>query len=329
MTRFHIPSDSDRMQTPHRQLHAAPRPPLHRSRTRRVVSLGVSLALLFAAGAALTPDAADAAKKTTKKRRYRAPASGSQAALVMDAQTGDILYEKNGGQARSIASLTKLMTAMVYLETEPDLEAKMKVEKIDLAGSGKTQLRRGEIVRVHDLLYHSLMSSDNAATKTLVRVSGLTEKEFLARMNRKAAVLGLNATKFTEFTGLDAGNVSSAYDLANLLRFALEYPEIGRITSEPDYAYRSSRRHHQLVNSNRLARYGTKDVRGGKTGYIRAAGYCLATCVRESGRELITVVLGSPSNPARFNETNIVLGKVTKELSNFDRVEDLEVVPGG
>ena len=287
----------------------------------------------MAAGAVVLPDASFAAKKSTSKssskKRYRTPTSGSKAALVMDAQTGDILYEKNGGEKRSIASLTKLMTAMVYLETEPDYETKVKVVQSDLSGSGRTQLRRNEVVTVKDLLYHSLMSSDNAATKTLVRVSGLSEEEFLARMNRKAAVLGLNATKFTEFTGLDAGNVSSAYDLANLLRAALRYDDIARITSEPDYAYRSNRRHHQLVNSNRLARYGSKDVRGGKTGYIRAAGYCLATCIRESGRELISVVLGSPSNPARFNETNIVLQKVAKDLSNLDHLEDLEVAPGG
>ena len=308
----------------------------------------LSASLLIAAGAVSLPTVSIAASKTaskstsksvskkssskkptTKKRRFRAPSSGSKAALVMDAHTGDILYEKNGGETRSIASLTKLMTNMVYLETEPDLEAKVTVAREDLAGSGKTQLRSGEVVRINDLLYHSLMSSDNAATKTLVRTSGLSNGEFLARMNRKASVLGLNATKFVEFTGLDEKNVSSAYDLANLLRAALKFPTIARITSESDYAYRSSRRSHQLVNSNRLARYGTKDVRIGKTGYIRASGYCLATCIRESGRDLISVVLGSPSNPARFNETNIVLGKAKKDLSNLDAVEDLEASPGG
>ncbi len=313
------------------------------------VFLSLTVALAIALTGASLPDPASAAtakspgtssktsvqksntKKSSKKKRKkrRAPASGSQAALIMDAHTGDILYEKNGGQTRSIASLTKLMTAMVYLETEPDLSRKVKVQKADLLGSGKTQLRTGEVVTLHDLLYHSLMSSDNAATKTLVRESGLSRDEFLARMNRKGSVLGLNATHFVEFTGLDAGNVSSAFDLANLLRHALRHPEISRITSASEHTYRSSRRAHHLVNTNRLTRYGTMDVRGGKTGYIRASGYCLVTCVREAGRELVSVVLGSPSNPARFNETNILLGKVKRDLSSVEVTEDLEVAPGG
>lgn len=268
-------------------------------------------------------------KKKSKKRRRPVARTGSQAALVMDSSTGAVLYEKNGGATRSIASLTKLMTAMVYLETEPDLTRKVQVLREDLRGSGKTQLRAGEVLTMENLLFHSLMSSDNAATKTLVRESGIPRAEYLARMNRKAAVLGLNATRFVEFTGIDANNVSSAYDLANLMRHALAYPEIALATSEPDYSYRSSRRDHYLVNTNRLARYGSTEVRGGKTGYIRASGYCLATCVRESGRDLISVVLGSPSNPARFNETNHLLSKVKTDLANQELIEDLEVLPGG
>jgi D-alanyl-D-alanine endopeptidase (penicillin-binding protein 7) len=296
-----------------------------------VLAFGVvSLALpLPDATAAAKTTAKTTPKKKTKKKRRLGPASGSKAALVMDSSTGDILYEKNGGQTRSIASLTKLMTAMVFLETEPDLSRSVKVERADLRGSGKTQLRSGEVVTMESLLYHSLMASDNAATRTLVRESGLTREEFLARMNRKASILGLNATHFVEFTGLDAGNVSSAYDLANLMRHALKYPEIALVTSQPDYTYRSSRRSHYLVNTNRLARYGSVEVRGGKTGYIRASGYCLATCVREAGRELISIVLGSPSNRARFNETSILLGKVKTDLSNQEFVESIEVSPGG
>jgi len=243
-----------------------------------------------------------------RHRRYRRVAmSGSRAAVIMDAQTGEILYEKNAGAPRSIASLTKLMTGIVFLETDPDLDRSVTVAREDITGSGKTQLRPGEVVTVRQLLFHSLMSSDNAATKALVRTSDIPPNEFLDRMNRKASVLGLHNTRFVEFTGLDPANQGSAEDIAQLLKNAARRPLIAEITSTPEYEYRSSRRVHHLVNSNRLARYHTLDVRSGKTGFISGAGYCVATWVRQGSRDLITVVLGAPSNPARFNETRKLL----------------------
>jgi D-alanyl-D-alanine endopeptidase (penicillin-binding protein 7) len=239
-----------------------------------------------------------------RHRRYRRVAmTGSRAAVIMDAQTGEILYEKNAGAPRSIASLTKLMTGIVFLETDPDLDRSVTIARDDVLGSGKTQLRPGEVVTIRQLLFHSLMSSDNAATKTLVRTSDIPPNEFLDRMNRKASVLGLHNTRFVEFTGLDPANQGSAEDIAQLLKHAAKRPLIAEITSTSEYEYRSSRRVHHLVNSNRLARYHTLDVRSGKTGFISGAGYCVATWVRQGSRDLITVVLGAPSNPARFNET--------------------------
>jgi D-alanyl-D-alanine endopeptidase (penicillin-binding protein 7) len=235
---------------------------------------------------------------------------GSRAAVVIDARTGEVLFEKNAASQLPVASLSKLMTDIVFLETDPDLDRQVTIEREDLLGSGKTQLRSGEIVTVHQLLYHSLMSSDNAATRALVRTSGVPRDEFLARMNRKASVLGLHSTQFVEFTGLDPGNVSSASDIAQLLKYASSQPLVAEITSQPEYEYRSSRRVHHLVNSNRLARYGQVDVRSGKTGFIQSAGYCVATWVREGSRDLITVVLGAPTKQARFNETRRLLQQV-------------------
>jgi D-alanyl-D-alanine endopeptidase (penicillin-binding protein 7) len=250
-------------------------------------------------------------KRRSRKRKPRTYARyGSRAALVMDARTGEILFEKNASSQLPVASLTKLMTNIVFLETDPDLDRNVTVTREDIQGSGHTQLRRGEILSVRELLYHSLMSSDNAATKTLVRASDVPPGEFLDRMNRKASVLGLHSTRFVEFTGLDPANVSSAADLAQLLKYASSRPLIAEITSQPEYTYRSNRRVHHLVNSNRLARYGQVEVLSGKTGFIQSAGYCLATWVREGSRDLIAVVLGAPSNPARFNETRRLLQQV-------------------
>ena len=256
------------------------------------------------------------------RRSRRVPMSGSRAAVIMDANTGEILFEKNAGSPRSIASLTKLMTGIVYLETDPDLDREVIIAREDVIDSGHTQLRAGERLTVHQLLYHSLMSSDNAATKALVRNSDIPPDEFLDRMNRKASVLGLHNTRFVEFTGLDPANQGSAEDIAQLLKHAAKRPLIAEITSTPEYEYRSSRRLHHLVNSNRLTRYGQLDVLSGKTGFISSAGYCVATWVRQGSRDLITVVLGAPSNPARFNETK-------KLLSDFSArtAESATVVP--
>jgi serine-type D-Ala-D-Ala endopeptidase (penicillin-binding protein 7) len=241
------------------------------------------------------------------RRGRRVPMTGSRAAVIMDASTGEILFEKNAGSPRPIASLTKLMTGIVFLETDPDLDRQVMITPQDIMGSGHTQLRSGEIVTIRQLMYHSLMSSDNAATKALVHNSGIPPDEFLDRMNRKADVLGLHNTRFVEFTGLDPNNQASAEDIAQLLKNAAKRPIIAEITSTPEYEYRSNRRVHHLVNSNRLTRYGQLDVMCGKTGFISSAGYCVATWVRQGSRDLITVVLGAPSNPARFNETKRVL----------------------
>ena len=241
---------------------------------------------------------------------------GARAAYVLDVESGNVLFEKSSNKKRSIASLTKLMTAMVFLDLEPELDAYVKVAREDLSGAGRTQLRRSEQVERMDLLYHSLMSSDNAATRTLVRTSGISKEEFLKRMNRKATILGLNQTRFTEFTGLEEGNVSCAADMAQLLRFALRYDLISKITSEKEYSYRSKTRNHRLVNTNRLVRYTNMDIRGGKTGYIRRAGWCLATWVRQGDRDVISVVLGAPNNPARFAETKRLINTLVPEQTS-------------
>ena len=196
-------------------------------------------------------------KSRSKSRHARVrPANyvNARAALLIDAQTGEVLYDKNSGTPMPIASLTKLMTAMVFLESKPDLSRRVMVSREDLAGSGHTQLRAGEVLTLRDLLHGSLLSSDNAATRSLVRNSGLDSEEFLARMNRKAQVMGLANTRFVEFTGLSELNVSSASEYAQILKTASLHPLIAHITTLPDYEYRSSTRDHYLVNTNPAAR---------------------------------------------------------------------------
>ncbi len=253
-------------------------------------------------------------KRVVKKGRRRISYSGgvnARAAIILDAKTGEVLFDKNSGQAMPIASLTKLMTMMVYLEMKPDLTRRAMVSREDLAGSGHTRLRSGEIVTMRDLLHLALLSSDNAATRSLVRNSDLPPEEFLARMNRKAQVMGLHQTRFVEFTGLSEQNVSTATEYAQILKRASGEPMISHITTLPDYTFRSSKKDYHLVNTNRLCRYGVFDVRGGKTGFISEAGYCLATWVSTRSRDVISVVLGAPSNSVRFSETRRLIDRWT------------------
>src|SRR5262245_39701118 len=241
-----------------------------------------------------------------RRRRARRPPPGgvyARHAVVLDPKTDEILFDKNSAVTVPIASLSKLMTAMVFLEQQPDLDREVIVNAEDLRGSGRTHLRTSEQLALRDLLHMSLMCSDNAATRVLVRESGVAPEDFLARMNRKAVELGLARTRFVEFTGLDERNVATAADCARLLRAAAENPTIQDITTTRSYEfygrYRSRSRPHAVFNTNRLL-YGQYEIRGGKTGFISEAGYCLATWVHTQSRDMIAVVLGAPTASTRF-----------------------------
>ncbi len=235
----------------------------------------------------------------------------AKAALIIDVPSGRILYEYNANQPRSIASLTKLMTAIVFLEGNPPLDSVVTVTREDARGAGRrrSQMGVGESFRLLDLLYASLMASDNRVTRTLARASGLSLDNFVLRMNEKARDLGLDSTVFVEVTGLDAGNRSSALDIARLLTFALENYWVAHITATDQYTFQSTnkRRRHILLNTNRLARAGW-EVEGGKTGFIAASGYCLVTILKDKeGHEILAVLLGAPTNSRRFSETIYII----------------------
>jgi D-alanyl-D-alanine endopeptidase (penicillin-binding protein 7) len=251
-----------------------------------------------------------AAVATTKRRttararthRARRPPPGgvyARCAVVLDPVSGRVLFEKNADQAVPIASISKLMTALVFLDQKPDLLRMAEVTREELYGGGHTQLRNHERLTLGDLLHMSLMCSDNVATRVLARESGLAPYEFLQRMNDKAADLGLQDTKFVEFTGLDQGNVSTATDVARLLQAAAKNDLIHSITTTTSYDFRSDTHPHHIASTNRLL-YGRYQVLGGKTGFINEAGYCFATWIRADGRDMIAVVLGAPTNATRF-----------------------------
>jgi D-alanyl-D-alanine endopeptidase (penicillin-binding protein 7) len=252
-----------------------------------------------------------------KTPRYRTDEAGNvvpdiraAAAIVYDPATGKVLYEENSTDERSIASITKVMTAIVFLETATDLNEEVDIVRSDTLRASTTYLRTGDRVRVSDLLHLLLIPSDNAAARALARISPLGYDGFIARMNQKADDLGLEHTAYIDPSGLYADNVSSAYDMARLISFASEDDRIGPIMRTPEYSFRTvpaGRRAARVVtvrSTNQILRSGEMDVVGGKTGFISKAGYCLATLLKvPGGPSLAVVVLGATSNLGRFWET--------------------------
>lgn len=243
--------------------------------------------------------------------RYKTDAFGAQvpdvraeAAIVYNPVTQEILWAENADEQRSIASITKVMTAVVFLEHEYDLSRQVVVDPIDMRGASTTYLRAGERLSADNVLHLTLIASDNAAARTLARISPLGPTDFIARMNAKATELGLTHTHYTDPSGLDAANTSSAYDMARLIAFAAADERLAPIMRTAAFTVSTSRRTITVHNTNRLV--GSEvEVRGGKTGFIRKAGYCLATLLRlpQSQDQIAVVVLGARSNAARFWET--------------------------
>jgi D-alanyl-D-alanine endopeptidase (penicillin-binding protein 7) len=239
--------------------------------------------------------------------RYGIPRLHAKAAYVVDATSNRVLFQKNPAQLYPVASLTKLMTALVYFQTNPQFDHVVEITPEDVRRSSKSHIRAREEITVRDLLHASLMSSDNVATKALVRSCGLPHYEFIRRMNEMADSMGLAGTRFVDPTGLDEQNVATAQAIAALLRTAASNPIVSSIMQKQTYTFASNRKLHRLVNTNRLLRSKWR-VTGGKTGFISEAGYCFATMVETpSGTEVTAVLLGAPSNRMRFAEARRLL----------------------
>jgi D-alanyl-D-alanine endopeptidase (penicillin-binding protein 7) len=249
----------------------------------------------------------------------------SEAAVVLDAKKEVVLFEKNMQEQLPIASLSKLMTVLVFLETDPNLDDTATITLDDAMGAGYSQLKVKETFTLRDLLHATLMSSNNRTTRTLVRTCGLSYAEFISRMNRKAKKIGLENTIFFEPTGLDTNNRSTALDCARLLYFARRESLIASIMGKTNYQFNSlgkRKRSHQLRNTNKLlyTPLPSEDMGNvicGKTGYNGPSGYCFSTLVqREEGEEIIAVVLGAPSSGTRFKEIKSILRWSLEENQN-------------
>jgi D-alanyl-D-alanine endopeptidase (penicillin-binding protein 7) len=194
------------------------------------------------------------------------------------------------------------MTAIVFLADAPDLTQRIAISSADARNASTTHLRAGEILSYDDVLHLLLIASDNAAARALARTSEGGTQAFVDRMNEMAAHLNLPSTHYTDPSGLESTNVSSAYDLSHLISFAAADPTIGPIMRTETYQAHASTGPIDIHSTNRLL--GTDvDVRGGKTGFISKAGYCLATLLQiPQGNQVAVVVLGATNSATRFWE---------------------------
>ncbi len=295
---------------------------------RRSKSRSTARSKAAAARRARQARARAAALREAQIPRFKTDATGAlvpdlhaAAAIIYNPETKQVLWEEHSQDKRSIASITKVMTAIIVSETDPDPSQMVTIERGDVYAASTTHLRASYVVSIDDLMHLLLISSDNAAARALARVSPWGSDGFVRRMNEKAVELGLQSTTYADPSGLDAANVSSAYDMARLIAYAAGDEWISEIMRKKEHQLVLGKRARTIHSTNRLLANSElqPNVLGGKTGFINRAGYCLATLLKlpELNQPVAVVVLGARSNTARFTEARNLLGWVSiraKEL---------------
>lgn len=258
--------------------------------------------------------------------RYKVDGNGdlvpdvrAAAAIIYDPETNQVLWEENSQSQRSIASITKVMTATVFLEDNPTLTQPVTIARADVFQASTTRLHANDKVTTDDLLQLLLIASDNAAARALARVSSHGSEGFVRRMNEKAAELGLENTHYADPSGLLSENTSTAYDMARLITHASQDERVSSIMRTYEYTVYSAKRPITFHSTNHLLGRPGVDVRAGKTGFITKAGYCLATVLRlpDTGQNVAVVVFGARSNAGRFMESRNLFNWVSSKASTL------------
>ncbi len=228
----------------------------------------------------------------------------SSVALVIDQNSGATVFEKNAQAVLPIASITKLMTAMVVLDAQLPLDEVLQItkEEIDTEKHTSSRLAIGSKLTRDEMLHLALMSSENRAAHALGRHYPGGIESFIAAMNAKARSLGMNSTSFSDPTGLSSRNVSNAVDLARMVQAAHDYPLIRMYSTAPDLTVRASQRAVGYHNTNRLLANPAWDISLQKTGYISEAGSCLVMHMQVEGRPMVLVLLDARGVLSRFGD---------------------------
>lgn len=257
--------------------------------------------------------------KSTKRKHHHRKHSTSQsvknngalvlrsaAVLVKDQQTGKLLFQKKSQAIMPIASITKLMTAMVVLDAGLDLDEKItiKAEDVDTLYNTSSRLAVGTDLTREEVLLIALMSSDNRCAHALGRTYPGGFRECVKAMNAKARLLGLANTSFQETTGLSCGNVSSAGDLAKLVDTAYKYELIREFTTRKKATIFAGWSMLKFRNTNKLVRESDWEIGLSKTGFTQEAGRCLVMQANVAKRPLLIVLLDCRNNSARISDAN-------------------------
>ena len=237
----------------------------------------------------------------------------SSVALVLDSETNEVLLSKNSQAVLPIASLTKLMTALVVTEANLPLDEMLAVSQddVDTEKGSRSRLRVGTQLSREEMLHLALMSSENRAAHALGRAYPGGLDAFVVAMNAKARELGMNDTNYVEPTGLSSRNQSSAQDLATLVKAAHEHKIIRELSTSPEYQVEVGKRALQFRNTNRLVLNPEWDIGLQKTGYITEAGRCLVMQAKLAGRQLIMVFLDSAGKYSRIGDAERVRRWIT------------------
>lgn len=223
------------------------------------------------------------------------PALSSASVLVTNQSTGEVLLEKNAEAVVPIASITKLMTAMVVLDAQLSLSEELAVtdEDVDTLKGSSSRLPVGTRLDREEMLRLALMASENRAASALSRHYPGGRPAFVAAMNRKAEAIGLSDTRFHDSTGLTSSNVSSARDLAKMVAAASRYPLIREFSTTPEHEVAVAGRMRRFGNTNALVKSPEWDIGVSKTGYISESGRCLVMQAWMNNKPLIIVLLDS------------------------------------
>lgn len=237
---------------------------------------------------------------------------GAQSAIIIDQVTGEVLYAKNSYSKWIPASLTKLVTAQVVLDLKPKMTKICTMSSKDEVGGARLSTYAGAKYRLQDLLNASLVASANNATSALAHCTGLTDAQFIAKMNAKAKQLGAINTSFVETTGMDIANTTTANDMAKIANAAFSTKIIRDIAQKKTFTMTtqgsSPKRTHNLKTTNALLADASVHALAGKTGYLDESLYNFAGSFKNAdGKFIITVILGSPAKAQSFTETKVLV----------------------
>lgn len=276
--------------------------------------------VLLVAGILVLPSLASAQTslppvRNTNFKAFNEKLISAQAAVVMDAATGELIYIYHPDWQWPLASVTKLMSALVFVEQQPNWNATVAMSTSDEVGGGRLRVAADTQITKRDLLYCSLVGSANNTAMAMMRTSNLVPELFVARMNELGRQIGLSNTIFVDPSGMDVGNVSNALDVAKLGRYAFNQPTLQRVTQTSKYQFvvKSTGEVKTIKNTNKLL---TDDnslyVVGGKTGYLDEAQNNLVVQMRPMYQpknrkgEIIVVVLGSKTKAQSFSDAKLL-----------------------